>query len=173
MIPETANSGAVELYRAIDFPTTWIFDMKLIEMRALDATVFKYDGAWWMFVSPMTVPDHAPIALLFTAPNVRGPWRHASASPISCDVRSARGGGAVVLYEGQLIRPAQDCSVNYGRALIFNCVTSLTEDYYAEKAITRLEGCWLPRQMGVHCYSRASGVEAIDGLFNERSSDIR
>ncbi|MBS0389126.1 MAG: hypothetical protein JSR15_11665, partial [Proteobacteria bacterium] len=53
MIPETAEAGVVELYRATAFPYRWEWAAKLLELRAVDSTVVHSDGRWWMFTSPM------------------------------------------------------------------------------------------------------------------------
>jgi len=173
MVPESAQSGSVELYRATRFPDEWVLDRTLIHLRAVDATPFKYEGRWWMFLSPLTVSGHAPITLLFSASALTGPWRYAPASPIASDVRCARGAGPVLRDGGRLLRPAQDCSVNYGRSLVFHEVIRISDMRYDERPIVRIDPGWRPRQAGVHSFSREGDLEAIDGLFRRNTRHVQ
>ena len=52
MIPESAYDYSVRLYRAAPFPGKWDCVGKLLTGHDFtDATVFRHDGGWWMFVS--------------------------------------------------------------------------------------------------------------------------
>jgi len=165
MIPETADAGIVELYRAVEFPYRWEWSAKLLDLRAVDSTVVRAAGRWWMFTSPMVVAANAPMTLLFAADDLRGPWVLQEQCDISADARAARGGGAIVDTSDGLIRPSQDCTLEYGRRLLFNRIGSLSPQGYSEHAPLVLDPGWLPGMVGIHSYARVGDWEAIDGLF--------
>jgi hypothetical protein len=72
-----------------------------------------------------------------------------------------------------LIRPSQDCGLDYGRALLFNEVLGLEEAQYRERTLARVEGGWLPGLCGVHTYNRVGEWEVIDGKFEVWGSSVR
>jgi hypothetical protein len=172
MIPESEQSGYVELYRATKFPTEWVLEQRLLNLRAVDPTVFEYQGRWWMFVSPIAVAGHAPMTLVFSAPSLLGSWAEQKASPISCDVRTARSAGAIIVEADRLIRPSQDCSARYGSALLFNEILKIDPACYEEAVIRDVKPDIGLRQLGIHTYSRVGAWEAIDGQFNVASRKI-
>jgi hypothetical protein len=165
MLPEGAQGGGVDLYRARRFPDEWVLEKRLLDFRCVDSSVFRAFGSWWMTTSPQVVPGHAPITWLLRADRLTGPWNFEPGGVVASDVRVARGAGAVFESSGRLIRPSQDCSVSYGHALVINEIVSLRAPQYRERTICRVEPSWLPRLKGVHSYSRVGEWEAIDGGF--------
>ncbi len=111
LLPEAAESGGVELYRAISFPDRWVLEQRLLDFPCVDSTVFRVATGWMMYTSPMAVAGHAPITWAMQADRLRGPWRYSSLGPIASDARTARGAGAVLQLEGRRIRPSQDCAI--------------------------------------------------------------
>jgi asparagine synthase (glutamine-hydrolysing) len=165
MLPESAQGGGVDLYRATRFPDTWVLEKRLLDFRCVDSSIFQASGSWWMTTSPQAVPGHTPITWLLRSDRITGPWTFQPGGVVASDVRVARGAGSVFEKAGRLIRPSQDCSVSYGFALILNEIVSLTEAPYRERTLLRVDPGWLPRLEGVHSYSRAGEWEAIDGGF--------
>jgi hypothetical protein len=165
MLPESAQGGGVDLYRATRFPDTWVLEKRLLDFRCVDSSIFQASGSWWMTTSPQAVPGHTPITWLLRSDRITGPWTFQPGGVVASDVRVARGAGSVFEKAGRLIRPSQDCSVSYGFALILNEIVSLTEAPYRERTLCRVDPGWLPRLEGVHSYSRAGEWEAIDGGF--------
>ena len=50
MVPETGESGRVDLYQALEFPYNWEHNKTLINgMRMFDATLYHYQKRWWLF----------------------------------------------------------------------------------------------------------------------------
>jgi len=165
MLPESAQGGGVDLYRAVHFPGEWVLEKRLLDFRCVDSTIFRACGSWWMMTSPQVVPGQAPITWLLRADRITGPWTFQPGGTVASDVRTARGAGAVFEVADRLIRPSQDCSVSYGHALILNEIVSLAEAPYQERMIRRVDPGWMPHLEGVHSYTRAGEWEAIDGGF--------
>src|SRR5215210_216536 len=165
MVPETAESGRIELYRATAFPDRWTFERTLIpDLAAVDATILEREGRFWLFASVRRPGTRLSDELsLFHADSPFGPWIPHRKNPIVCDARSARPAGRVFERAGSLIRPFQDCALSYGRAVVFNRIDLLDEDDYRETAIGRIEPGWIGGNLGTHTYNRDSRYEVVDG----------
>jgi hypothetical protein len=110
MIPESRSQHAVVLYRAVRFPFEWKRERELFRGEVVDTSVWVGQGRIWFFV-PRVEPRGRGIHLwLFSAEEPTGDWRLHPASPISTDVRNARGGGAIFRQGEMLVRPGQDGS---------------------------------------------------------------
>jgi hypothetical protein len=122
----------VRLYRAAAFPGRWEHVCDLVEGRAVDASVFRHDGRWWMFAGADPAHGHGTLRL-FHARALAGPWEEHPRSPIvRGDPGRARPGGRVVSVAGSVIRFAQDCGPAYGAALRAFAITELGADAYRE-----------------------------------------
>jgi hypothetical protein len=163
MIPETAMSGAVELYRCTRFPDAWELERELFQLRAVDATIWIEDGVYWLFVTIQEPRGFGIQLWLFWAESLAGEWTPHPANPLSTDVRSSRGAGAVFRHAGKLYRPSQDCSRNYGYSFTFNEIVALNRTGYREEPRAAVNPVWSPGLVGTHTYSRAGAVEMIDG----------
>ncbi len=164
MIPETCQNATIELHRAVEFPDTWELDTVLVSgVRAVDATVFRHAGRFWMFATIVgrgrTSQDHLS---LFMAPDLHGPWTPHPLNPVVSDVRVARSAGRVFLRDGHLIRPGQDSSGGYGEAVVLNRIEELTELTYREAPIGRIGPDWLGGARGTHTYNFDGDYEVVD-----------
>jgi hypothetical protein len=166
MIPESLENGSVDLYRAVDFPSRWALEARLLDgVRAVDATLLEHAGRLWLFVNlaePGAAVDDE--LHLYTATELAGPWRPHRENPVVADVGRARPAGRVFRRGGELIRPAQDCSRGYGRAVVLNRIDALTPEEYRETPIERIEPTWAPRLVGTHTYNSTPRVEVVDGF---------
>ena len=170
MIPESCGTGTIDLYRATRFPGGWAHERGLVEgVVASDATLLRHGGRWWLFA---TVRDgggsHSDALHLWHAPDFRGPWIAHPRNPVLIDVASARPAGPIVLRDGALIRPVQDCRGGYGAALSLARILRLDEEGFAQRVETRLAAG--PDWPGsrIHTYSAAGGFEFIDGSRRPR-----
>ncbi len=171
MLPETAQNGGLDLYRARRFPDEWSFETRLLSFPCVDSSIFRAGDSWWMMTSPRVVPGHAPITWLLRAERITGPWKFQLGGQVATSASVARGGGGVLRDGMRLIRPSQDCSSAYGRALLFNEILAIDGGRYREQTICRIDANWMPGLATVHSYSRADEWEAIDGGF--RSARVR
>jgi hypothetical protein len=166
MLPETAANHTVELYKAEAFPNDWRLDATLLDgVRAVDPTLIERDGRYWLFANIAVEEGPRDDELfLFSAESPRGPWVPHPRNPVVSDARCARPAGRPFIDQsGALIRPSQDCSDSYGRAIVFNRVEVLSDTDYRETTIGRLEPGWRRANRGTHTYSRSEGWEAVDG----------
>jgi len=159
-VPERHESGCLALYRIDD--TGWHFERTLLALAAVDATLFRHEGRWWLFTGDESRLSNVNL-FAYSAHTLCGPWRSHVRNPIKTDVRSARSAGPPFVVDGNLIRPAQDCSQTYGGAIAFNRVDRLDDFEFSETVVARFD----PRQLdgswdGCHTLSFAGRVCAID-----------
>jgi len=121
-------------------------------VAALDPTLVHHDGRWWLF---FTERSAALTELhLWWADDALGPWTPHSSNPVKTDVRSARPAGTPFVVDGRLYRPAQDCSDEYGGAVVVHEVELITPERYHERAVNVLRpGRGWAYQRGLHTVS--------------------
>jgi len=133
------------------------------DFAAVDPTILEYRGRWWLFCTNL---DDEALSKLFLwhAPTLLGPWEPHAANPVKMDVRSSRPAGRPFLFEGQLYRPAQDCSMTYGGGVTINKVTALTTQEFSEEPAVRIAPIWKsPYRAGIHTLDCKDSITVIDG----------
>ena len=163
LLPESAESGLVQLYRAVDFPGAWCLDTTLLEgVRAYDSTLVEHGGRYFLFAA---IPEHGADIdelHLFWADDLRGPYRSHPQNPIVSDVARARPAGRVFTDGRRLIRPSQDGSRGYGSAIVLNEIVRLDPAGYAERPAGRIEATWDARAHGTHTIDHDGAIEVVD-----------
>jgi len=133
-LPETSGRDGVRCFRATSYPGRWQEVATLVPgVAALDPTVAHHEGRWWLFFTQRAAP--LTELHLWWAANLRGPWTPHTSNPVKTDIRSARPAGTPFVVDGQLYRPAQDCSTEYGGAVAVNRVEVLTPSRYQETLV--------------------------------------
>lgn len=168
LLPETKNNKTVQLYRATSFPKKWQLAKVLIaDVAAVDPTLLYHGGRFWLFASGL---DHADPWFearnelsLFYSDSLWGPWIPHPRNPVVSDVHRSRPAGQLFLHGGQLIRPAQDCSIDYGYAVSLNRVDVLSRTDYRETPIGYIRPDWIANNRGTHTFNRSSAYEVLDG----------
>jgi len=165
MIPETAKKKTVEMYQAVNFPHEWKLVKTLFSgVSAVDATLHYEDGRYWMFLNLGEYGSSTYDELfLYYSDTPFGPWQAHASNPVKTDVRSARPAGRLFRSQGQLLRPAQDCSESYGCGLKVCRVEKLTESEYKESVIDHLGPGWLAGNKAFHTLNSSDQLEVIDG----------
>lgn len=175
MIPESGTAARVDLFRATAFPGGWVKEATLIDgVVASDATLIERDGIWWLFATVRDGGGSFSDALhLWSAPDFRGPWKPHPRNPVLIDIASARPAGHMIVRDGQLLRPVQDCRQGYGKALGIARVTRLDGDGFAQEIEAILEAggpLWPGRRL--HSLNSAGGFEFIDGSAMARRNPL-
>jgi len=162
--PETHQAREISLYKAQEFPYSWIKIGTLIQnIAGVDPTVFPYEGHWWL---TCTDQEQGPDSNLFIwyAPDPLGPWKPHASNPVKTDVRSARPAGTPFIYNGNLYRPAQDCSRTYGGRIVLNRVIRLTPTEFKEESAGVIEPYTnSPFPHGLHTISSIGNFTLVDG----------
>ena len=162
VIPETADSGRVQLFRVNDENTGLELVCPLLEEGLLDPTVVHHAGRWWMFG---TKPPLTNVELyIYHAEDLRGPWTPHLLNPVKSDIHSARPGGTPFHHQGQLWRPAQDSSRTYGGRIALNRVLVLDPERFQEetvKYVGPLKGT--AYNQGLHTLAAVGNITLVDG----------
>lgn len=162
MLPETTAVGRVQLYRCVRFPDQWELDTVLVDNFAgADATLWFQAERWWMFV------DARDELYIFYSDSPRGPWHPHRGNPVKSDSRSSRPAGRIFQSGADVIRPAQDCSVQYGREVVFNKVTRLAVCEFEEVEVGRLRTPWNANTC-CHTFNQLDGITVVDRLVQRR-----
>ena len=164
MIPETKGNRAIELYRAVHFPTVWAQEATLIsDIAAVDTTIELLDGRFWMFTSVSNgAYSNSDELSIYFSDSLKGNWKPHPQNPVVSDVQRARQAGMLFREAGRLIRPSQDCGEAYGYALVFSEIVTLTETHYEERVIGRITPNQIPHAISNHTYNRTDRFEVTD-----------
>ncbi|SDJ26491.1 glucosamine inositolphosphorylceramide transferase family protein [Salimicrobium halophilum] len=166
-IPENSETEKVVLYQYRD---GWKAVKTLIDhFPAVDSTLVKYQGKWWIFCTRASVYNGDNEELhIFYAEDLFGEWSPHARNPVKVDARSSRPAGTPFYHNGELYRPAQDCSHTYGGAIVLNRIRHLSETKFSEEIAARIEPD--PSDLypdGIHTLSMADGMVVVDGKRTE------
>ena len=165
MIPETASEKSVMLFKCTNFPHEWSFEKNLLSnITCVDPTLLNYNNKWWLFVgtSANQFSNVDELSIFFSDDPINGVWKPHPHNPVISDVRSARPAGNFFEYNGSLIRPSQNASLEYGYGLSLNKVLLLNENEYSEKQISSLKPQWNDNIKGFHTLNFSDGLSVID-----------
>jgi hypothetical protein len=167
MIPESSSNRTIEYYRAVSFPYEWKLEKVLMkDVKAVDTTLAEIDGLWWMFVG--LVNDGISCSwdelCLYYSDNPLGDWKPHKRNPVKLDARCARPAGRPFYWNGDLYRPAQDCSERYGYAISINKIERLSPTEYLEKEVSKALPRWTEGLLATHTLNSAEDLTVIDGM---------
>ncbi len=165
MVPENASAGCLDLFECVELPDRWEFRRRVADVPFVDATIFPWDGLWWMFASlkrPSSLPTADLLVLYVTDDPVEGSWRRHPASPLLADATRARPAGTPFVVDGRLYRVGQDASGGYGWGMSISEVTTLTPDTYREVAVTSIVPEFDTGICGTHTFNRAGNMVVAD-----------
>lgn len=167
MIPETTQTGRLEIWRCIDFPCQWERCATALEgAAAADSAVVQHGGEWWLFtnITNDSYGDHCTELHVYRAsdPTLRALEPH-PLNPVVIDARSARGGGRVYSQHGALYRISQDNAFGtYGYGVNVMEITRLDMDGYGERLARRIAPDFADGLIGCHHADFADGRYVID-----------
>lgn len=170
MLPETAGNGTIEVYRCEAFPLRWRLHRILLEnVSAFDATLWRENDQWWMFVN-IAEPgaDSSDELHLYWSTTPFGPWTAHRNNPVISDVRCARSAGPLFMSQGNLYRPSQDCSQGYGHSVSINRVDVLNNDDYRETTVRRITPGWRKDIFRTHTFGGSKRLRVIDCMVSRR-----
>lgn len=133
MVPESAETNSVRLYKADAFPYEWRYTATLLEgLGFIDNSLAYYHGYWWMFSS---FEGNDSLRLYF-ASDLLGPWQEHPQSPIiEGNPYYARPGGRVLVYDDRLFRCTQANEPHYGFQVSAFEITAISPTTYTEELV--------------------------------------
>src|SRR5665648_3013 len=172
MIPETKMNKTIELYKCTDFPLKWKLESILFNnIKAVDTTVLKKDGRYWLFAN---VQKNAGASLhdelfLFSSEKLNlQTWENHPQNPIISDVKRARPAGNFFNYKGSLYRPSQNCSKHYGYAITINQIIDINELTYEEIVVDSILPDWDKKLYSTHTINSVDNLTFIDAQMKRR-----
>jgi hypothetical protein len=171
MLPEAHRSGAITLYRNLEFPYRWRAECVLdLPELAVDATPMFHDGLWWLFYSPID-RSAAPRLHAAYATSLQGRWKPHPLNPLLTGSAASRPGGTPILADGRIVLPVQDSSAGYGSCIRLLTLSTLTP----QRAEVEIGASFCPPSSaapfndGFHTLSAAGDITLIDVKRLERS----
>lgn len=162
-VPEISRLGELNIYQ-IDDQGKWNKVSTIIkDKKIIDPSIIYHDGFWWLFG---TILDNGKFHNLFLwySSDLKGPWMPHKNNPVKTDVRSSRSAGSIFRKNNVLYRPAQDCSIGYGKRIVINKIEKLNIFEFKEDVVSVIE----PDKHsffsdGVHTISSVGNITLIDG----------
>jgi len=172
MLPETAGNRTLEVYRCTHFPNEWEFVHNMMQdVYAVDATLLEHQDKWWLFANIKQGEKGSSLSQLFVfwanSPLSQN-WTPHPLNPVVNDARTARPAGYIFSRNGDLIRPSQDNSIRYGKALNFNCITKLSETEYQEVCEVRFEPPRMNKIQATHTFNKNGDLTLIDAVIRRK-----
>lgn len=156
MIPESYVGNEIALYKAVDFPYHWERVKPIKEnCVAVDTTRIPWNGSTWL----LTQDEDSGLTLM-TEDGTKS-WSITKNDPMT------RPAGPVFVHNGKLLRPSQDCSDGYGRAVRFHEVLEVGDGIYREKFLCEIRPEQITSDLkfpaeGIHTYGQTEKYEVID-----------
>lgn len=152
MIPETAESKSIRLYKCVQFPLTWVYQKDILsDLRAADSMMFEHDGKWWLFsnIAPTAESDHeSQLFAYYSSYPLSDEWVAHDRNPLLVNSNIGRNGGILDVEANNPIRVRQKQGFDfYGRSLTIAKILELTPSSYKEQEISQvlpkfLSGNW-------------------------------
>lgn len=166
MVPESAHSRQVDLYRCVRFPDRWERQHSLLtDIEAADATLFEHEGRWWLFCAARIgrVRTNESLFAYYADSPLSTHWTPHPANPLVRDFSRGRPAGRVVRNgDGRLIRPSQDCVPRYGYGLGLNLIETLSPEHFSEQRIWHATGESVGGWRAMHHLDRHAGMLVMD-----------
>lgn len=171
MLPESHQSGRLELWRAVEFPLRWELHRTALEgTPCADSALVEQDGQWWLFTNICrdSFGDFCSELHVFRVdgPGMTRVEPH-PLNPVVLGSRVARGGGRVFEEDGRLYRVAQDNSHGvYGYGLCLMEIECLSPRDYRERLVRHVT----PDTAGIEGLIGLHHVDALNGrvIFDVR-----
>jgi len=162
-LPESYSANKLSLYR---FDTQnrqliWMQDL-LCDLPIIDPVLQPHEGRWYLFFTLKNLPSvHLYI---YHADSPFDPFIPHANNPVKSDIRASRPAGAFISLNNKFLRPAQDCSLHYGRAVELLEIEKLSPQHFEEKPVKRL----MPQptfvyNKGLHSLNGNAKFTVIDG----------
>ncbi len=166
MIPESCENRTIQLYKAVQFPYKWEFQMNLMtDVVAVDTTLHFKNNKWWMFTNMAKEEGKGTWRNLFLFSSdtlFTNDWRPHVNNPVVTGVDAARPAGSIFEHLGKLYRPSQNSEQRYGHGFNINEILCLDEQSYNEKIVVSVKPDWDAKVVATHTFSQVNNLSVID-----------
>lgn len=136
-------------------------------LALIDATILMLGGKYWIFATHAGPAENSELHIYF-CDDLFGSWTAHAHNPVKRDKGNARPAGQIIHHEGEIFRPAQDCSSHYGSGIVVNRIKTLSEDRFEEEPVSEIRPVpGSSYDYGLHTLSSSNGCSVIDGARME------
>lgn len=161
--PENHESGSLKIYEFDEHSKSLVNPVTIINEPLLDTQILKLDGKYYAMgvIYSNNGQNHTRTLMVFCSDSLFGPYAHFSTlENLYCE---ERGAGQIFTDGERIIRPAQCCEGDYGRAVIFYEM-QFSNSRFSENELKRIKPITAKRYgLGLHTYNRLGDVAIIDG----------
>ncbi|MFN4762591.1 hypothetical protein ACKGJN_05655 [Gillisia sp. Q332] len=174
IIPESASSGELWLYKCIKFPDEWQKEKRIFKDKPFyDATLIKHQDYYYLFGTEKVISESARDQYLFiyySKDLMDDTWLPHPSNPIYKDVRRARPAGRIFELGGKLVRPAQIGAPKYGYGIQFNEIKILSPTTFEEIRLEQILPNWEKNLLATHTFNSVEGFTVLDaqGYINRK-----
>ena len=173
MVPETAQSNSVRLYKCVDFPLKWEYQKDILSnVSVVDSMIFNFDGKWWLLCN-MGIggqSDRSSTLMAFYSENpLSDDWTAHELNPLSFDSNISRNGGILDANSRYPIRSRQRQGFNlYGESLTLAKIKDLAPVSFSEEEIGQISPDFFNKIEGCH-HIHSNGKYTVYDYFKTES----
>ena len=166
IIPEAHKDNKVTAFE-YDFVNNSLINKKVLidNLPLIDSTILKYNNKYWLFATlGGSNNDHSKLYIYY-ADSLFGTYKGHKKNPVKYSLDGSRPAGNFILVDDQIYRPAQNCSIFYGRSITINKILLLTENEFVEEPYMELESQKKSfYNVGIHTINSTDGIIVVDGI---------
>jgi hypothetical protein len=132
VFPESVKTGNVCCYEYDPLPQSLSYICELVRMPLYDPAILKKDDRYWLFGSLYENRKDYKL-YIFYSERLTGPYTPLKNNPVKHGLDGTRAAGGFIETGGELFRPTQNCSNEYGESITINRVTRLDETGFSEE----------------------------------------
>jgi hypothetical protein len=169
MIPETAGSNSIRLYKCVEFPLKWEYEKEILSgFNAVDSMIFEYKGKWWLLTNRAINGGndyYSQLMAYYSEQPLSGEWIAHERNPVVFDSSTARNGGILDVEGNFPIRCRQRQGFNsYGNSLTLARITGLTPSSFSEQEIGQILPNFFPKIKRCHHFHSNGKYTVYDYL---------
>lgn len=159
IMPENSASGCSNIYRYDDSERKTTFIKRSFNDPFTDATIFKIQQDFFLWTTMLPDPNGMILSVYkFDTQKMEVGEKVVTIDFLQCTARNA---GEVFELEGELYRPAQDCTKCYGNGIVLQKVTRYGEKWSFEDINSFYPNTFKYNQ-GLHTFNHYNGLIVID-----------
>lgn len=156
--PENCKSGAWHIYEYDEEEEKMTYIQPLIKEKLTDAILYKNKKGYYILSTYEPTPNGRCLSI-YHSDTLLGKYKQTDTIVFGENV--ARNAGIMFTYNGDLIRPAQECTHTYGHAISFQRVIE-NDNKWTFEEIYKFFSPHPQYYLGTHTYNEYQGMAVID-----------
>lgn len=162
-IPESSARNDLRLYTSSD--GRFAEEKILVEGEDLvDGTICQHGDLYWLFCTKAKESYGNQNLHIYYSSELGSEWTAHPQNPVKSNLRGTRPAGAIFEVEGELYRPAQNCSEEYGKSIVVHKIIELNEKNFREEEVMEVKADSFEKYKdGTHTINAFGEKTLIDG----------